>query len=63
MKRNLTINLGVRFDHDGPFNEKYGRTVNGFDSTRRTPSRRPPCGLSQKPIAQLPVGASTCSAV
>src|ERR1017187_358224 len=30
VKRNLTVNLGLRFDHDGPYNEKYGRTVNGF---------------------------------
>ncbi len=28
---NLTLNLGIRFDHDGPYREKYGRTLNGFD--------------------------------
>ncbi len=28
---NLTINLGIRYEHDGPYNEKYGRTVDGFD--------------------------------
>ena len=27
----LTLNMGVRFDIDTPFREKYGRTVNGFD--------------------------------
>jgi outer membrane receptor protein involved in Fe transport len=26
VKRNLTLNLGVRYDYDGPVNEKYGRT-------------------------------------
>jgi len=29
----LTLNLGVRFDIDTPFHEKFGRTVNGFDPT------------------------------
>jgi hypothetical protein len=29
----LTLNLGVRFDIDTPFGEKFGRTVNGFDPT------------------------------
>ena len=27
----LTLNMGVRFDIDTPFHEKFGRTVNGFD--------------------------------
>jgi len=29
----LTVNLGVRFDIDTPFDEKFGRTVSGFDPT------------------------------
>ena len=29
----LTLNLGVRFDKDTPYGEKFGRTVNGFDPT------------------------------
>jgi hypothetical protein len=29
----LTLNLGLRFDIDTPFEEKLGRTVNGFDPT------------------------------
>ncbi len=35
--RNLTINLGVHFDHDGPVREKYGRTVDGFNYTAANP--------------------------
>jgi hypothetical protein len=27
----LTLNMGLRFDIDTPFGEKFGRTVNGFD--------------------------------
>ncbi len=30
IKRNLTLNLGLRWDHDTPYAEKIGRTVNGF---------------------------------
>ncbi|HEU5457803.1 MAG TPA: TonB-dependent receptor, partial [Terracidiphilus sp.] len=29
----LTVNLGLRFDIDTPFEERLGRTVNGFDPT------------------------------
>ena len=29
----LTLNLGLRFDIDTPFREKFGRTVNGFNPT------------------------------
>lgn len=28
--RNLTLNLGIRYDHDFPYHEKWGRVVNGF---------------------------------
>jgi hypothetical protein len=30
VSRTLTINLGLRFDHDFPYHERWGRTVNGF---------------------------------
>src|SRR5579872_6119212 len=58
VKRNLTVNLGLRFDHDGPYNETYGRTVNGFDST--TPNPLAPAAIAayaKSPIAQLPASA------
>jgi hypothetical protein len=29
----LTVNLGLRFDIDTPYGEKFGRTVSGFDPT------------------------------
>lgn len=31
VKNNLTLNLGIRFDHDFPETERYNRSVNGFD--------------------------------
>src|SRR5262249_19504168 len=30
-RRNLTINLGLRFEHDTPTTERFNRAVNGFD--------------------------------
>ena len=58
VKRNLTINLGLRFDHDGPYNEKYGRTVNGFDTSSSNPlSAAATAAYAKSPIAQLPASA------
>lgn len=37
VKPNLTINLGIRFDHDSPYHEKFGRTTTGFDPTLTNP--------------------------
>src|SRR5205085_10046727 len=28
--QNLAVNVGLRWDHDSPYSEKLGRTVNGF---------------------------------
>src|SRR5207244_2038886 len=30
LRRNFTINAGLRFDHDFPYHEKWGRVVDGF---------------------------------
>jgi carboxypeptidase family protein len=58
VKRNLTVNLGLRFDHDGPYNETYGRTVNGFDSTTTSPlAAAAIAAYAKSPIPQLPVSA------
>jgi hypothetical protein len=58
VKRNLTINLGVRFDHDGVYNEVYGRTVNGFDTASSNPlAASAQAAYAKNPIAQLPASA------
>ncbi len=58
IRRNLTINLGARFDYDAPYHEKYDRTVNGFDQSTANPlSAAAIAAYNAKPIAQIPVGA------
>ena len=58
IKSNLTLNLGVRFDHDGPYNEVHGRTVNGFDTTSASPlSAAAIAAYGKSPITQLPISA------
>lgn len=37
----LTLNIGLRFDIDTPFGEKFGRTVNGFDPTATNSATAP----------------------
>ncbi len=37
LRRNLTLSLGIRYEQDGPYHEKWGRTVNGFDTTTPSP--------------------------
>ncbi len=57
IKRNLTVNLGLRFDYDFPYHEKYGRVVNGFDTT--SPNPLGPAAIAAynaHPIPQLPAG-------
>jgi hypothetical protein len=55
VKSNLTVNIGIRFDHDGPWSEKYGRTVDGFDTTTPSPlAAQAMAAYAKSPIPQLP---------
>jgi len=57
VRRNLTVNFGLRFDHDGPFHEKWGRTENGFNSTTQNPvAAAAIAAYNLHPIPQIPVG-------
>lgn len=57
VKRNLTLNLGLRFDHDAPYNERYGRTTNGFLTNVDSPiSAAALANYAKAPIPQIPVG-------
>jgi TonB dependent receptor len=58
VKSNLTVNIGLRFDHDGPYFEKWGRTVNGFDATAASPiAAAAQANYAKAPIPQLPPNA------
>ena len=37
VRNNLTLNLGLRFEHDFPNYERYNRALSGFDSTTPSP--------------------------
>jgi len=51
----LTLNLGIRFDHDTPYEEKLGRTVSGFNPTATLPiSGAAQSAYAAKPNALLP---------
>ncbi len=58
VKHNLTINLGVRYDHDGPYHEKFARTVDGWNFG--VPNPVAPAAIAaynQHPIPQIPAGS------
>jgi Carboxypeptidase regulatory-like domain len=58
VSKTLTVNLGVRFDHDTPYSEKYGRTVDGFATNEANPiAAAAIAAYAKSPIAQLPVGS------
>jgi hypothetical protein len=58
VRSNLTVNLGLRFDHDGPYHEKYGRSEDGFDTTTANPlAAAAQAAYAKNPIAQLPASA------
>jgi len=58
IKRNLTVNLGARFDYDAPYHEKYSRTVDGFDTTSANPlAPAAIAAYNAHPISQIPVGS------
>ena len=52
---NLTVNLGLRIDHDLPYSEKFGRTVNGFATDAANPvSAAALAAYKKNPIPQIP---------
>jgi hypothetical protein len=54
----LTVNLGLRFDHDGPYNEKYGRTVDGFAFGATNPlATAADAAYAKSPVSELPASA------
>jgi hypothetical protein len=55
--RNLTVTVGLHYDHDGAVHEKWGRTVDGFDTTDPNPIAGPAeIAYNNHPISQIPAG-------
>lgn len=51
----LTLNLGLRFDTETSYSEKYGRTVDGFDFTSANPlAAAAQAAYANHPISQIP---------
>jgi hypothetical protein len=58
VNRNLTVNFGLHYDHDGAVHEKYGRTVDGFDATDPNPvAAAAIANYAKSPISQIPASA------
>jgi hypothetical protein len=57
VKSGLTLNLGIRWEHEGPATERYGRTANGFDPTAVNPiSVAAAAAYAAHPVSQIPAG-------
>lgn len=55
VKRNLTLNLGLRYERDLPTTERYNRSVNGFDFTTPNPiSADAAAAYAGNPIPEVP---------
>jgi hypothetical protein len=56
-KPGLTINLGLRWEHEAPVSERWSRTASGFDPTAANPiAAAAAAAYALKPIAQIPAG-------
>src|SRR5581483_10691441 len=55
IRRNLTINLGLRYDHDFPTTERYNRNVNGFNFGANPIQSAAQAAYALHPIPEVPV--------
>lgn len=55
--KTLTLNIGLRFDHDFPLYERHNRAINGFNPTAVTPlTTAAAAAYNTHPISEIPVG-------
>ncbi|MCU1259440.1 MAG: hypothetical protein JWO80_2325 [Bryobacterales bacterium] len=53
-RSNLTINMGLRWEHETPTVERYNRAVNGFDPKQANPiAAAAAAAFAKNPVAQL----------
>ena len=54
--RRLTLNLGLRYEYEGPLTERFNRTVRHYDFVSRSPiEEQVKAAYSRSPIPELPV--------
>lgn len=54
LRPNLTLNLGLRFEHEFPTTERYNRSLNGFDFTTANPiAAASQAAYASNPIPQI----------
>ena len=55
VRSNLTLNLGLRFEHEFPTTERFNRSVNGFNATVASPiAAAAIAAYAANPIPQIP---------
>jgi hypothetical protein len=56
VRSNLTLNLGLRFEHEFPNYERFNRSVDGFNFSATNPiSAAATVAYATNPIPQIPV--------
>ena len=60
IRSNVTVNLGIRFEHETPTVERYNRAVNGFNPTAVNPiSAAAAAAYAANPVPQVPASQFT----
>src|SRR5262249_17021622 len=55
VKKNLTINVGLRYEHETPTEERWNRSLRGFDPTAvNAVTEAPQAAYAQHPLPMLP---------
>ncbi len=55
-RSDLSINLGIRFEHETPTTERFDRSVNGYDYSTASPiAAQAMAAYAKNPIPQIPV--------
>jgi hypothetical protein len=56
--RRLTVNIGLRWEYESPIQERYNRSIRGFDfSTANPVSQAAQAAYARSPIAEVPASA------
>ncbi len=58
VNRKLTLSIGLRYERPGPVNERFNRSIRGFDATTASPVQAAAqANYAANPIPEVPVGA------